>query len=476
MTFLKALALSLLAGGLSYGSSLAVYQDSTFYHFSPQNNFIGFSKGLKAKCEGTLLALSPTTSCPEDNRLCKMLSTLKSTELKLQAVQENSKILDRLVSLPQPATLDASAWINAAKLTGEAQANLLSQEQLLNEELIIKQNTFDNQAPSKQALLSSQTCAWDIELSIPYGYVSFSISYDADIIDEKEVRVTQNLSIINRSGIDIQVDTAMFYYRKAHQYIRPIHFNPWIVSKYVPSPKREYKSRAMQKELSMDMAVMAEESIPMPMMTAPTLATYEDAREYKIQNLILPSSAIPLEVEILTWKVPLSCEIRVYPYKNSRAFHVCSFKPKYQIDSNRWKVKSADALINENAVGEYRDGRYNLYTKVEEEINIVRKPIVKKERETGLFGTTVRKKDGFILTLTNKSDSSKTLTLIERIPTSTSEEVKVRLLKIDAKIKVDYKMFEDGQIQMKLTLAADENTEIEVLFEIAYDKDLKVSY
>ena len=56
-------------------------------------------------------------------------------------------------------------------------------------------------------------------------------------------------------------------------------------------------------------------------------------------------------------------------------------------------------MINENAVGEYRDGKYDLYTKVEEDIKIVRKPIVNKERETGIFGGTARKKDGFTLTL-----------------------------------------------------------------------------
>ena len=147
-------------------------------------------------------------------------------------------------------------------------------------------------------------------------------------------------------------------------------------------------------------------------------------------------------------KQSLDCKLKAFPYINTKAFHVCSFTPKYQIDTNSWKVKSGTEVINERAVGEYRDGKYNLYTQIEEDIKILRKPIVQKERETGIFGGTARKKDGYTLTLTNKSDKVKTLTLIERIPTSTTEEIKSKLLSINAEKKVDYKMLEDGEIEM----------------------------
>ena len=78
--------------------------------------------------------------------------------------------------------------------------------------------------------------------------------------------------------------------------------------------------------------------------------------------------------------------------------------------------------------------------------------------------------------MTNKSDKAKALTVIERIPTSTTEEIKVKLLEIKSDNKVDYKMLKDGKIEMKLTLEANENKNIDVLFEILYDKELKVNY
>jgi len=469
MTLSKSLSILFLLGGVSYGSTLAVYQDKTFYNFTPLNNFIGFSQGATAKCEGKTIALTPMLSCPEDNRLCKKLTSLKATTLELGTIQSNIKMLDQLVLLPKPTTFDAASWISAAKLLSEEQTSLFSKKTLLSKELEHQKENFQKQAPTQDALQSMKVCATELELSIPYAHVTFSTNYEANIIDDKEVTVTQNLSIVNRSGIDIEADTAMFYYRSAQQYVHPIHFNPWVVSKYVPrvykKSKRKKASRAMMDENGGDIASIEE-----------VMASYEDAREYKIQNLTLPSTGMPLEVKVLSWKAALTCEVRAYPYVNTKAFHICSFEPKYQVESSRWKITSDKVVINERAVGEYRDDKYSLYTKIEEDINIVRKPIVQKERETGIFGGTARKKDGFTLTLTNKSAKEKTLTLIERIPTSTTDEIKAKLLNIKSKDKVNYKMLKDGKIEMKISLAGNETKKIEVLFEISYDKDIKVNY
>lgn len=476
MTLSKSLCVLLLTGGVSYASTLAVYQDKTFYNYTPSSNYIGFSQSLNAKCEGTTVDISAMSECPEDERLCKEFTSIENVEKELQSTVANTKVLAQLISLPQPTIFDATSWIDSARLIGEEQSHLLSEERTLKKESLRLQRAFKKQAPSKQALQTTKTCNTELELTIPYGYVSFSTKYEANIVDEKEVTVTQNLSILNRSGVDIVADTAMFYYRSAQQYVRPVHFNPWIVSKYVPKPKRMYKTARVQAAPMMEMAMVANDEMGGDIVPSAPVASYEDAREYKIQNLTLPSSGIPLDVKVLTWKAALECEVRAYPYMNRKAFHVCSFNPKYQIDSNSWKVTSGTEVINENAIGEYRKGTYNLYTKVEEDIKIIRNPIVQKERETGIFGGTARKKDGFTLTLTNKSDKEKMLTVIERIPASTTEEIKAKLLSIKSDKKVNYKMLKDGEIEMKISLAGNENRKIEILFEISYDKDIKVNY
>jgi hypothetical protein len=462
-----------LSSTFSYASTLAVYQDQTIYSYLPKSTFIGFAKGVNAKCEGSSMKLHAISSCPVDKRLCIELNDLQETEQKLNTVKANSKVLEQLISLPQPTSFDANEWIKTAKTVGEEQAKLLDKTNKAAKEFKLKELAFQKQAPSKNPLVSHGICTNNMEVTIPYGYVSFSTFYEADIANEKEVKVTQYLAITNRSGIDIKADSAMFYYGLANQYVTPVHFNPWLVGKDKARRKIMYQ-KSIKKQMKMSSVSMADEAsivaTPVPE------ASYVDAREYKINNLDLPSTGLPVNVQVTSWTSPLICEIKAYPYFNTKAFTVCTFEPKQQIDSNKWKVKSGEVTLNESAVGQYHEGKYNLYTKMEEDIKITRKPIVKKERKTGIFGGTARKKDGFVLILTNKSDKTKSITLVDRIPASTTDEIQVKLLEVKADKKITYKMLKDGKIEMKLTLDAQQSNKIEVMFEISYDKDLKISY
>ena len=469
----------LVTVNLAHASSLDVYQDKTFYRYIQENNFIGFSQSVQAKCEGSPMALTAMNICPEEERLCKILTTLRSSEHKVQDIIAMKKVLEQLISLPQPTTFDATSWIASAKQIGTEQSRLIREKKLLEEDINIQETNFRKQAATQQAKKSATLCKEEVELTIPYGFVSFSTRYEANLENENEISVTQYLSITNRSGIDIEAETALFYYRSASQHVYPTHFSPWIVRKYTPPVPRKRMNKSkkyMQKEMAMPMLSMQSDEVAMPSPIAAPVASYEDAREYKIKNLTLPSTGIPLELPVLKWKTSLSCELRAYPYTKSEAFNVCSFTPKYQIDSNSWKVKAGSKVINENASGEYRDKKYDIYTKVEEDIKILREAIVQRERETGIFGGTARKKDGFALTFTNKSDKVKTLTIVERIPTSITHEIKVKLLEVKSDKKIHYKILENGKIEMKISLAGNETKKIEVLFEISYDKDIKVNY
>ena len=468
MRFHRTLILLSLTGGAALASSLAVYQDSTFYTFSPKDTFIGFAGNVTAKCKGRKSALESKVVCPEETRLCKALSILKSTAKKLKATQADISVLNTFISLPQPTSLDAEQWIKAARKIGTEQARLSEKETVLKKEYRLQSQAFKKQAPTQEALYLKKECSAGLELALPYGQISFSTYYEGDIVNSKEIEVTQYLSVTNRSGIDIEAENAMFYYRQAHRYISPVHFSPWIVSKYIPRPKKN----------NMKTRVLGTERAAMDMMTAAPVpvADYLSAREYQIENLSLPSTGEPVNVKVISWKAALKCELRAYPYRNRTAFTVCSFKPKTQIEHNSWKVSKDGTLVNDRAVGEYEDGIYRLYTEVDPDVKIERKALVKRERMTGIFGSTVRKRDGYTLVLTNKSDKSKEMVVTERMPTSETEEIKVKLLSVKSKKKVDYSVSKEGKIEMHIALKSHETKKIEILFEISYDKGLKIRY
>lgn len=474
MKRLSLLPLALFSGAYLHASTLSVYQDKALYSYIPKSSFIGVSTGITAKCDGETVTTHAIATCPGGKRLCKDLNLLKKSANTLQALQFNDQILDKMIMLPQPIEIDAGEWIKAAKQIGKEKASLFQEIKEEKETLTVLQQILSRQTHSQKAMVSDAICSSDMTLTLPRNYITFSSMYEADLSDKKTLTVTQHLSLTNRSGVDIEAESAMFYYRSANQYVRPLHFNPWIVRKYDPELRINKMKRA--SVASMNDAPMMEVTAMNASVPKQIRATQVDTREYKIADLELPSSGVPVDVPVSQWTVPMSCGLKTYPYMNTRAFEVCSFTPKFQIEKNQWKLMSDKVIVNEKAQGQYYDGKYDLYTKVDQDIQILRKRIVKNERETGIFGTTVRKKDGFVLTLTNKSDTKKSMTVVDRIPTSTNDEIEVKLLALKSSKKVKYTIDKEGKIEMNITLDPKENRKIEVVFEIAYDKALKVRY
>jgi hypothetical protein len=458
---------------LSHTASLQVYQDSTIYEYMPKSHYLGMTNSVTATCQGEQLALQREASCEESSeRLCQAFQALQQADEKLEMLTNNIKLLDKIISLHQPKVLDAQKTIESAREISTEKSKLEAERKRDKLAMDLQKQAFMKQTSAKLPLYYKKVCLTPTKLKLNRGLIYFNTFYEADLSKKGEVEVTQYLAVTNRSGVDIVAEDAMFYYRMANRTVRPMHFNPWIISEYQPPVPRPQsmlaKSRVMMEKEALD--TVAGNISPAP------VAEYVDEREYKITNLELPSTGEPVHVKVTSWSSPLECGLYLSPYAANSVYEKCSFTPQSQIENNRWKLKKNKEVINSRAIGEYRDKNYNLYTKVDEDIKVIRKPIVQKERDTGFFGNTIRKKDGYTLTLTNKSDKIKMLNVTERIPTSTTEKIKVKLLSVKSDKKIDYKLLKEGKIEMKVELSPQESKKIEVLFEISYDKDLKVRY
>lgn len=469
---LSLLSLSLAATMLE-AASLHVYQDSTVYEYIPKSHYLGMTKSVTATCQGEPLALQQKAFCDEsDERLCREFNALQKSADQLESLTDNISILDQILSLHQPKVLEVQKTIDAAREISVEKAKLEARRKRDKVAFDLQREAFRKQTGAKLPLYYQQSCNGPVKLKFANGLIHFKNFYEADFSKEGEVRVTQYLAVTNRSGMDIIADDATFYYRMANRTIKPVHFNPWIISEYqppVPRPQSMFrKSRAMMEEQTLDM--VAGNISPAPK------AEYVDAREYRVKKLLLPSTGEPVKVAVTSWNSVLECGLYLSPYVRRTVYEKCSFIPKKQIENNSWKLKKGNEVINNRVVGEYRDKKYYLYTKADEDIKVTRKPIVEKERDTGFFGNTVRKKDGYTLRLTNKSDKPKTLTVTERIPTSTTEKIKVKLLSVKSEKKIEYQLLKDGKIEMEVKLLPQESKKIEVMFEISYDRDLKVRY
>ncbi|MFT7824770.1 MAG: DUF4139 domain-containing protein, partial [Sulfurimonas sp.] len=449
------MALLWLGTGLGNAASLQVYQNSAVYTYAPETRYLGMVEHATATCRGEPLSLVRKTECDSSDRLCRAYYELLETKQKLNALDKNIKLLDQIVSLHQPASFVPEASIEAAAMLAKESARVDLLHQKTQKELQLQTEAYRKQTRAKHPLYYTRLCDEPVTLALDHGKISFQSLYEADLSQKGEIKVTQSLAVTNRSGLDIRAKDAVFYNRPAQKYLRPIHFTPWIVSEYKPPAVTGKYAKARSE------AVMMEADTGMAVPAAGT-ASYIDAREYRAADLTLPSTGVPVNVDVISWKAPLTCGIRVYPYRNTAAYETCTFTPKTQIENNRWKIKEGKKIINNRAAGEYRDQQYHLYTKVDEDIRVTRKPIVKKEKDTGFFGDTVRKKDGYTLTVTNKSDKNKSLAVTERMPASTTEKIEVKFLHIRSSGKIEYKLLKDGKIEMSIHLAPGEEKKIEV--------------
>ena len=453
---------------LSQSASLQVYQDTAVYTYMPKSLYLGMAEGVQANCKGQPLPLEQKAVCANDERLCRELNALQNAQAALESLQSNITLLDKITGLYQPTTLDAGMMIDAARKISSERAKLAVAYEKDKAALEFQKKAFLKQAGAEVPLYYSRQCDVPVTLEFPYGSIRFNTFYEADLSGEKSVNVTQYLALTNRSGVDIAAEDATFYFRKSQRSVRPVHFHPWIIQEYQPEPAVPRTQSLMKRS-----AVM--ESPAADSLSSPT-AEYLDAREYRVRSLELPSTGEPASVRVDSWSADMECGLSVSPYAGLSVYEACTFTPEKQIENPEWRITKGETLINSHAFGEYREKRYHLYTKIDEDIKVTRKPIVQKQKDTGFFGDTVRKKDGYILTLTNKSDKPKQVAVTERIPTSTSEEIKVKLLQINADKKIDYRLLKEGEIKMEVDLPAGEERRIEVLFEISYDKEKQISY
>jgi len=460
-----------LFAGLS-AATLDIYQDGAKYRTIPIDRFIGFSKGLNATCDGEYTSLISMETCPPKQRLCQEIQKIEVLSKEKMALEYESQTLKKLVSLSKPTQIEAAKWIDAAEKIGKYTSELRSKRKKVSDALHRADTLFSEQAPAKKAIGMQKKCAGELELTIPAGYIGAKLLYEADTGEKDKIRIKQYIALTNHSGIDIVAKEATVYAKSYRIYLRPQQFSPWIAS-----IRRVYRSK---KSISRKKVAYAEDSMleasiaPVEPVSSVGAVVKTGYKNYHIAGLELPSTGEEIRVKIADYQSTVTCELVSYPYMDSHVYRACSFMPQSPIESNQWRIQKGKRLVSDQAYGEYREGKYRLNVDIDEEVLIDRKPIVKKDRSSGIFGGSIRKKDGFALDVTNISDQAKTVKIIERIPTSTTDKIKVKLIRVEG--ANSHMVSKDGKVEIKVILPPHVHQKIKVFFTLSYDKDTKISY
>jgi len=464
-----------LGGESAFSSALDIYQDGAKYRMIPADTYLGFTKGITAVCEGQTLLLKSSGECLESDRLCKARKEITRLEAERDILRYESETLEKLITLSKPTQIDAAKWIEAAAKIGKHKADLSTKEKHLSLQLQDKQHTFARQAPSAKPLFLQKKCAGELELTMPAGYIGARLLYEADTSNPAAISVKQYIALSNHSGIDIIAKEGHIYAKSYRIYLHPQQFRPWI-ARIQQDRRAVKKSRALSK-MSYAEAPMESAGTDVAMVepvASVGVLVQTGYKNYQLSGIELPSTGEEIKIKLADYTVPAICTLESYPYRDTQVYQVCRFTPKTVIESHQWRIEKNRRLVSDQAHGAYREGKYLLNVDVDDEVVIARRPIVKRDRSSGIFGGSIRKKDGFILELTNLSSETKKISIIERIPTSTTDKIKVKLLQVEG--ADSYTQGKDGRVDMVISLAPNAHKKVKVLFELSYDKNTKVRY
>ncbi|MEA1918751.1 MAG: DUF4139 domain-containing protein [Campylobacterota bacterium] len=438
-------------------SSLDIYSDRSFYTYQPTHTFIGFNSGVIAKNETGTLELSREVSCEHSSKLCRENAHIRSLHVKLTQGTKEQALLDKLIAQYRPESIiDADATIQTATKIASRMATLEQETQSLKKEIKKAKAQFSKHAPSQEALFYTQKPMSEVTLSIKNG-LYFQSEYLLDI--DKET-LEHTLLLTNRSGIDIKADEIKLFAKSAGRISAPIAFYPRKIRISQPKVKRAM----VQKEMAMMANVAA---APQALHVSKTAT-----RSYRMKNVTLPSDGKQKRLPVNSEKLTISSKLTWHPYHSNYVYHTASFTPSQSIESQQWKIRRHHELI-ENAPIRKEGKKILANVAIEYDLETKRENITDFSEDKGIFSSDRLKKEGFKLTLTNRSNRAKSVEIIERIPLSTQEEIQVTLEKLDLAHQFDKK---SGKLSMRATIEAGKSKVIEVHYAIRYPKETKIYY
>ena len=445
-------------------SSIDIYLDKSIYRYFSDSDYVGFVSNSNLTCGESQIDSIYRSSCDIDNSLCVEFNKIYKLSSQISIISYRIKTLDKIVNGLNLQKADANLWIDSSKKIANEYVSLQKKKKEIYEELSILKKDFSKKATSKKTLYLTKNCKKELKIEIPSPYISAGYLQEANILDNHQIKLSRYLTLKNRSGIDIVAKSANIYFKNAYSYINIPKFKPWVVS--VQDKKRVYKSLRVNRMLP-----MATESINRNI-------SYEsikrdDFKTYKISNLILPSNGKLFKQKISEETLPAECKNISYPFISTQIYRVCSFKSPSSIEKNRWRVVENGKILSESAKGQYLNNHYELYAGINDKIIIEKIDIPDREKKSGFFGTKIKKLDGYTLKITNRSQKTQILEVIERIPYSNSDKISVSLKSI--KGVISYKLMKYGKLKMRLDIDAMKSKKVEILYELKYDKGVNLT-
>ena len=324
---------------------------------------------------------------------------------------------------------------------------------ILNQELAQLTNKKNSNIYSK--LNYDASCLGDSKLLV--SYPTFNIAknsfYEINVDSkEKNLEIKNKSFITQSSGYDFEnIDINMYTYNYSNA-VKPQTFKAEYLD--IQEPILMKKAQADMLMMETATAKMMKTNLKVPSFSYNETTT---KAFFKASNINL-KSGVKNAVTFSKNKYQTKNKIEIDGYSSSNAFYKVDFKSDKLYSSQNAKFYLDEVYVGQSYINQIKkDKESSLYLGIDSFID-VKKDLIKDMKEEPFFSNSkIKTEKLWKYTITNNSNEEKVISLIERVPISKHEDIKVKLIS-----NINYTKKEDnGKLRYDIILKPNLKTTLE---------------
>jgi uncharacterized protein (TIGR02231 family) len=309
------------------------------------------------------------------------------------------------------------------------------------------------------------TCEKDstVRITYPISNVSVNNVYDINAKSkESKVEIKNSAFLLQSSGFDFEnIDVNLFSYYYSNQ-VNPNRFFPLYLDE---EKKKIFKRIAKKMSTVADKEMMEVSMMSSPSRSVKSKPIYKESATrayFKASNINLKSGENK-QVVFSNETYDTKNTIEIDAYSASKAFYKVAFTSPKLYTSLNTKVYLDSAFVGNSYLKEIKKDKETYLYFSEDKFIDVKKELITDMKEKPFFSMSKLKTEKlWKYTITNNHKVKKTISLVERLPVSKHEDIKVKLI---SKIKYT-KKDANGKISYDFDLKPNEKKIIEFGYEV----------
>ena len=301
----------------------------------------------------------------------------------------------------------------------------------------------------------------EVLISYPVYNVAKNGFYELGYVSkEKKINIKNSSFITQSTGVDFKnIDINLYTYNFTNQ-LKPNRFTPKYLDIYAPEPI----NYSMEADVMMNNAPLKKMARTKASVPRPTFAYVEDTTKsfFKASNISLVSGK-KTEVTFAKDEYKANNSLEIDGYSSTQAFYKVDFKSKKLYGVLNAKLYLDGTYIGRNSLREIKkDKKSDIYFGANRFIDI-KKELIKDMKEEPFFSMSKLKTAKiWEYKITNNSNETQKISLLDRVPVSKHEDIKVKLIGKTKETKLD----KNGKIYFDFELKPNENKTINFGYEI----------